>query len=51
MRRWVGQVEADTGERDGLISTVPEELAALRRENLRLREGLEIRKRATAFFA
>ena len=37
--------------RDGLTSGEREELARLRRENRRLREDVEILKRATAFFA
>jgi transposase len=51
VRDWVKQAEADAGERDGLTSGEREELAALRRENRRLREDVEILKRATAFFA
>ncbi|MFD4046868.1 transposase [Streptomyces sp. NPDC058611] len=45
---WVKQAEVDTGERNGLTSSDREEL---RRENHRLREGVDILKRATAFFA
>jgi transposase len=52
VRAWVKQAELDAGERnDGLSSSEQEELAALRRENRRLREDVEILKRATAFFA
>jgi len=51
VRAWVRQAEIDAGERDGLSSSEREELAALRRENRRLREDVEILKRATAFFA
>jgi transposase len=51
VRLWVSQAEADAGERDGLTSSEREELAALRRENRRLREDVDILKRATAFFA
>ena len=52
VRQWVKQAELDTGERsDGLTSSEREELAALRRENRRLKEDVEILKRATAFFA
>ncbi|WP_443063782.1 transposase [Streptomyces sp. NBC_00659] len=50
VRLWIGQAEADAGERDGLTSTEREESAALRRENHRLREDVDILKRATAFF-
>src|SRR5437763_2440731 len=51
VREWVKQAEIDAGSRsDGLTSAEREELAALRRENRRLREDVEILKRATAFF-
>ncbi|WP_157996829.1 transposase [Streptomyces otsuchiensis] len=51
VRDGVKQAEVDAGERDGLTSSEREELAALRRENRRLREEVEALKRATAFFA
>ena len=53
VREWVKQSERDTGTRQdgGLTSSEREELAQLRRENRRLREDVEILKRATAFFA
>ena len=53
VREWVKQAERDTGTRTdgGLTSTEQQELAHLRRENRRLREDVEILKRATAFFA
>jgi transposase len=51
VRAWVRQAEVDAGERDGLSTKELEELAQLRRENRRLREDVEILKRATAFFA
>jgi len=50
VREWVKQAEVDTGERAGLSSDEVRELAELRRENRRLREDIEILKRATAFF-
>ncbi|MFB7710153.1 hypothetical protein [Streptomyces sp. NPDC056105] len=49
-RLWVSQAEVDAGEKDGLTSSEREELAALRRENRRLREDVDILKRATVFF-
>jgi transposase len=51
VRVWVKQAEIDAGERDGLTTEERDELTALRRENRRLREDVEILKRATAFFA
>ncbi|WP_435843505.1 transposase [Streptomyces hirsutus] len=51
VRDWVKQAEVDAGERDGLTSDEREELARLRRENRRLREDVDILKRATASFA
>ncbi|WP_198168042.1 transposase [Herbidospora yilanensis] len=50
VRAWVRQSEVDTGAREGLTSAEREELAALRRENRRLREDVDVLKRATAFF-
>jgi transposase len=51
VRDWVRQADIDDGARsDGLTTAEREELAALRRENRRLREDVEILKRATAFF-
>ncbi|WP_372673166.1 transposase [Amycolatopsis kentuckyensis] len=52
VRKWIIQAERDTGTRtDGLSSDEKAELAALRRENKRLQEDVDILKRATAFFA
>ena len=53
VREWVKQAERDAGTRDdgGLTSDERGELARLRRENRRLKEDVEILKRATAFFA
>ena len=52
VRDWVRQADIDAGARsDGLTTAEREELAALRRENRRLREDVEILRRATAFFA
>nr|WSY54194.1 hypothetical protein OG999_31430 [Streptomyces sp. NBC_00886] len=50
MRVGRAEVEVDAGERDGLTSSEREELAALRRENRRLREDVEVLKRTTALF-
>ena len=51
VREWVKQAEVDAGERTRVTSDEREELTALRRENRRLRDDVEILKRATAFFA
>jgi transposase len=52
VREWVRQAERDAGTGDGgLTSAERQELSVLRRENRRLREDVEILKRATAFFA
>jgi transposase len=53
VREWVRQAERDAGTHgdDGLTSAERQELSVLRRENRRLREDVEILKRATAFFA
>jgi transposase len=51
VRAWVKQAEVDAGERDGLTTEERQELAQLKRENRRLKEDVEILKRATAFFA
>ncbi len=53
VREWIKQAERDAGTRQdgGLTSAERKELARLRAENRRLREDVEILKRATAFFA
>src|SRR5437660_7366188 len=53
VREWVRQAERDAGTRQdgGLASGERQELAELRRENRRLREDVDILKRATAVFA
>ncbi|MFI1386333.1 transposase [Embleya sp. NPDC020886] len=51
VRDRVKQAEVDTGERNGTTSAEREELTRLRRENTRLRQDVEVLKRATAFFA
>jgi len=50
VREWVRQADVNAGKREGLTTAEREELAQLRRENRRLREDVEILKRATAFF-
>ena len=52
VREWLRQAERDAGTGDGgLTTSEKDELAQLRRENRRLREDVDILKRATAFFA
>ena len=52
VRQWLNQAERDAGTGDGgLTTSEKDELAQLRRENRRLREDVDILKRATAFFA
>ena len=51
VRSWVQQAEIDAGRLDGLTTEERRELSALRRENRRLKEDVEIIKRAKAFFA
>ena len=53
VREWVKQAGRDAGTLGdgGLTSAERTELTELRRENRRLREDVEILKRATAFFA
>jgi transposase len=53
VREWVKQAGRDAGtvSDGGLTTEERTELAHLRRENRRLREDVEILRRATAFFA
>jgi transposase len=53
VREWVKQAGRDSGTRPdgGLTTSEKQELAQLRRENRRLRDDVEVLKRATAFFA
>jgi transposase len=49
VRSRVQQAEIDAGQREGLTTEERRELSELRRENRRLKEDVEILKRATAF--
>ena len=51
LRKWVRQVELDSGKREGPSSTERDRLKQLERENLELRRANEILRKAAAFFA
>nr|WP_281157331.1 transposase [Streptomyces sp. HYC2] len=52
LRNWIRQAEADSGERNDLLtSEEKEELAQLRREVRELRRANEVLRTASAFFA
>ena len=52
LRNWLRQDQLDRHERDdGITSDEREELARLRRENLRFKQERDLLKRAAAFFA
>ena len=51
LRRWVRQVERDTGRREGMTTDERERLKVLERENRELRRANEILRKASAYFA
>ena len=51
VRRWVLQAQIDGGHRAGASSEELAEIKALKAENRRLREDVEILRGATTFFA
>jgi transposase len=51
VRDWIKRAEIDAGDVPGLSSGDRDELVRLRAENRRLREDVEVLKRATRFFA
>jgi transposase len=51
LRKWIRQIEVDTGQRPGMTTEESGELKRLRRENAELRRANEILKTASAFFA
>jgi transposase len=51
LRKWVRQVEVDTGRRGGLTSEEKVRIKELERENRELRRANEILKKASAYFA
>src|SRR5688572_4489808 len=51
LRRWVRQMERDTGERPGLTTSERERFKQLELENRELKRANEILRKASAFFA
>jgi len=51
LRKWVRQVERDSGQRPGLTTDEKERLKELEREVRELRRANEILRKASAFFA
>ncbi len=51
LRRWIKQIEVDTGRRGGLTSDDRARIKELERENRELRQTNEILRKASAFFA
>ncbi len=51
LRKWVRQVERDSGQRPGLTSDEKQRLNDLEREVRELRRANEILRKASAFFA
>jgi len=51
LRKWVRQVERDSGKRPGLMTDEKQRLKDLEREVRELRRANEILRKASAFFA
>jgi len=51
LRRWMAQADVDEGHKPGLNTDERKELVELRRKNLVMEMEIEIRKRASAYFA
>jgi transposase len=51
LRKWVRQMERDTGKRDGLTTSERQRFKELERENRELKRANEILRKASAFFA
>jgi transposase-like protein len=51
LRKWVRQIERDTGQRPGLTTSEREQFKQLERENRELKRANEILRKASAYFA
>jgi len=51
LRRWMAQADIDEGARSGVTRSESAEMAALKRRNRVLEQGVEILRRAAAYFA
>jgi transposase len=51
LRRWINQIDVDSGARDGVPTEITRENRELKRKNRELEETIEILKAATSFFA
>ena len=51
LRKWVRQMERDTGKRDGLTTTDRDRVKDLEREVRELKRANEILRKASAYFA
>jgi transposase-like protein len=51
LRRWLRQVERDSGEREGLTTADRDRIKSLEREVRELRQANEILRKASAYFA
>ena len=50
LRKWVDRARVDRGVKDGLSSDAAAELKALKRENKKLKQQVDILEKATVFF-
>ena len=51
LRKWVNREKVERGVKAGLTRAEVEELKALKKENAKLKQHVEILEKATAFFA
>jgi transposase len=50
LRKWIRQVEVDTGQVEGTTTAAAREIRELKRKNAELEQTVEILKAATSFF-